>query len=67
MTVTSDAIVDFNKKNNAITVYENGETITKPKWGVKAVVGKMMYSGLNFILSSNEPIYGFEKSRLLRR
>ena len=24
-----------------------------------------MYSGLNFILSSNEPIYGFEKSRLL--
>ena len=65
MTVTSDAIVHFDKKNNAINVYENGETITKPQWGEKAVVGKMMYSGLNFILSSNEPIYGFEKSKLL--
>jgi len=45
--------VTFDRKDNAIRLLEDGKTYTKPLWKHPVVVGKTMYTGLNFVLSSD--------------
>jgi len=56
--------INFDQQSNAVVLLENGTAMTKPTWGQPALVGDMMYSGLNFVFSSNESIQDFEHSTL---
>ena len=49
----NDSKVSFDRKDNAIRLVEDGRVFTKPLWKHPVRVGKTMYSGLSFVLTSD--------------